>query len=180
MGRLVTIVLIAACAAQAVALAARRGPIALHGPTVGRPLPNFGLVSLDEGRPQSWTSAIPTRECTLLVVISPTCAACRLMRDTWNARLAPWLDSVAAPVSAVWLIGADDTSAHAFMAGYNVAPRTIVARITTDIQAAGRSLGIVGTPTYYLLDRAGRLRVGVLGDEFPPADSARRACRDPV
>ena len=178
MGRLIAGVLIAACAAQVVALAASRGPIPLHGPTVGRPLPDFGLVAMANGQLQSWPSVIARRECTLLVVISPACAACRLMRDTWSARLSPWLDSVAAPVRPVWLIGGDDTSARAFIADYDVAPRTLVARMAADIPAAGRALGILGTPTYYLLDREGRLRVGVLGDEFPPADSARHACRD--
>ena len=179
MGRLIASVLIAACAVQVVALAATRGPIALHGPTVGRPLPDFGLVATLDGRQETWTSAIATpHHCTLLVVISPTCAACRRMRDTWSDRLSPWLDSVAAPVRPVWLIGATDTVARAFVAGYDLAPRTVVATITTDVAQAGRALGIVGTPTYYLLDRDGRLRVGVLGDEFPPADSARHACRD--
>jgi hypothetical protein len=178
MGRLIASVLIAACAVQVVALAASRGPIALQGPTVGRPLPDFGLVAIGHDHPRSWPSIIAQRKCTLLVVISPTCAACRLMRDTWSARLSPWLDSVAAPVRPVWLIGSDDTSARAFVAGYDLARTTIVAWMTSDVTEAGRTLGIIGTPTYYLLDREGRLRVGVLGDEFPPADSARRACRD--
>lgn len=180
MGRIIAGVLIAACAAQIAAFAATRGPIALHGPTVGRPLPDFGLVAIGQHPAQSWPSVVNPHECTLLVVISPTCAACRLMRDTWSARLSSWLDSVATRVQPVWLIGGDDSSASEFLSGYDVAPRTLVARIATDAPTAGRALGILGTPTYYLLDREARLRVGVLGDEFPPADSARRACRDPV
>jgi hypothetical protein len=110
-----------------------------------------------------------------LVFVEPTCAECRAMRDGWKVDASAWIDSVGAPVRVVWLTAADSISMRDFVAGYDLGPVTF-ARVVGNPNEVGRRLGVYGTPTLYLLDRSGALRVGALGYWFPPVDSGRVAC----
>lgn len=163
-------------AVQAVILAVRDRPPS--GPTVGRPLPDPGSgVVVAGGGAVPWARLVGDgRSCALVVVASPTCAHCQRMRESWRADVASWTDSVGAPVRSLWLMAGDSATTQRFTAGFDLGATTI-ARLTGDAALAGRRLGIYGTPTVYLLDPTGALRVGVLGNGLPPADSGRAACR---
>jgi hypothetical protein len=162
-------------AAQLAAIGWARRPPELAGPTRGQPLPDVGAVVIADGSPIAFRQLFTGQSCTLLVLISPGCAACRRMRDSWAARLRAWTDTIGAPMRAIWLTASDSATARAFTLGYDLSG-IVLARAIDDPERVGRRLGVIGTPTSYLLDRTGTLRLGILGDTLPPAHMARAAC----
>jgi hypothetical protein len=163
------------CVAQVAILAARhRSPV---GPTVGRRLPDPGPIVFRGQGVLPWSRIVTDGHgCTLMVFVDPGCGACQRMRDSWSADLSRWTDSVRAPVRAIWVTAGDSATVQRFTTGFHLG-ETTVARFVGDVAVASHRLGIYGTPTLYLVDRAGVLRVGVLGDGLPPVDSGRAACR---
>lgn len=168
--------LLALLAAQLVFRQWQLRPLPLTGPITGQALPPTHVRLLAEIKSQDLTELLTdTGSCSLLVIISSACPVCQRMRITWPRQYRAWADSIGAPMRAVWLSADSLEVLRTFYSGYDF--RGIeLARITTEPRAAMRRLGIYGTPTTYLIDRDGRLRIGVAGDQLPPTTSARTFC----
>lgn len=150
-------------------------PPPLVGPRLGEPLPAVpGLVlgpGFDSARA---TTGQPTaRTCTMLVVVSTACTICQRMRYTWPARFRVWHDSVGQPLAVVWAAPQSDSEQAVFYRGFGL--DSIRKEKLTDVHSLTR-LGVYGTPTIFVIDRQMRLRIGILGDALPPADTVRRVC----
>lgn len=149
----------------------------LTGPVTGEVLPASVTVSLNSIHEQQLTDLLTSRgTCSLLVIVSTHCYFCRQMRGTWPQQAREWADSVGVPVHSVWLSGEDEETLNTFYEGYDFSGVTL-ARLPSRPARTLQRLGLVGTPTSYLLDRQGRLRLGVLGDRFPPVPQGQRACQ---
>lgn len=152
----------------------QRRPLPLRGPALGAELPETWIRGLEDGRTERLST--PGTSCTVVVFVSSHCGVCQRMRTSWPARLRVWRDSVPASIRVVWASREDASALKTFHAGYDFAGVRL-AQLADFPHRSQEALGIYGTPTTYLLDRWGRLRVGVLGDQLPPADSAYAACR---
>ena len=146
------------------------------GPEVGQPLPSAQVTVVNGSSNATLRDALTSDgSCSLLVIVSTTCPFCMRMRHTWPRDATIWSDSVGTPVTKVWLAAEDDTTLTEFYSGYDFDDVSLV-RITDDPVGTFGRLGIIGTPTTYLLDAAGHLRMGVMGDQFPPVQAGRDAC----
>lgn len=146
------------------------------GPVRGDVLPSAPVRLAGEPVDQDLVSVLVSDSaCSLVVLISTQCGVCRRMRESWPQRAAIWSDSVGAPVTLLWLSGESEDALAAFYAGYDFG-NTLHARVAVEPQQALGRLGLFGTPTTYLLDRAGRLRQGLMGDRLPTVEFARNHC----
>lgn len=146
------------------------------GPTIGEPLPATTVAVLNTDDVVSLQDLLAAEEaCALLVLITTDCPFCLRMRETWTRNAAVWSDSVGSHVSKIWLAGDDLSSLNEFYGGYDFEGVTL-ARLDDDPARALGRLGVFGTPTTYLLDRGGLLRMGVMGERLPPAEVGREVC----
>ena len=151
-------------------------PVPLAGPTIGEALPNVGAISVENGPPRGVQAGlIGDGRCGVVIVIDPTCSACRRMRREWPAAYRAWRDSVGGPVRLTWLSNGDSAETANFYRGFRLPGVTRARYVFTSATAMSR-LGVYLTPTTYLLDRDGRLRVGDIENFLPPADSTRAVC----
>lgn len=153
-----------------------QGELPRVGPSLGQPLPLDVRVSLAADGSVSSLRQVMSGEghrCALLVAISTYCFFCQRMRYTWRSRYADWQKTVGHPVKAVWISLQDSATLAAFSADALLDEVTLV---RTDDFSTFEGLGVIGTPTTYLVDQVGRLRIGVAGDQLPPVDSGRTAC----
>lgn len=165
-------------AVQVAIWAGRRSAFPPRGLEVGKPLPLVELELLTTPGQTSLNDIIDdAASCHLLVLVSTSCPICRRMRVTWPSKLKAWQDSLDQPVTTVWLSEEQREALDVFISGYAL-------ETAVDIFAsnAGRptqffeELGLIGTPTLYLLDRQGLLRYGIAGDHLPPAARVDEAC----
>lgn len=174
MRRTAVALLVLALTGQFVWIHRRQAPVAFDGPVLGQPLANVDL-RMDSGGSSDLRHLVDTRAgCTLLVIVSTGCPVCQRMRYTWPRRFAIWKDSIAPGVQPVWLAPQGIKEQSQFYDGFNY---TGIRRGQLLGDSAGTILGVIGTPTLYLVDSEGRLRIGVMGDMLPPADSVAHACR---
>ena len=146
------------------------------GPTIGEPLPATTVAVLNTEEVVSLQDLLGAEEaCALLVLIATDCPFCLRMRETWTRNAAIWSDSVGSYVSKIWLAGDDLSSLNEFYAGYDFDGVTVARLDDNPARALGR-LGVFGTPTTYLVDRDGLLRMGVMGERLPPAGVGRDVC----
>ena len=146
------------------------------GPTVGEPLPATRVTFLNSDSSLYLHEAMTSEDsCSLLVMISTTCPFCLRMRDSWRRDVTQWSDSLGVPVTMLWLAGEDDATLTEFYSGYDFEGVTLLRVADDPARALGR-LGLIGTPTTYLLDPHGRLRMGVMGDLLPPIETGREIC----
>ncbi len=172
----ILVLLIAAVIAQVRILGGLRRPIALDGPVLGQPIPDIGQVSVNRGPGESSLKVLNGRgECLLLVIVDPGCAFCHRMGPAWRKVYEAWADSINYPIQSAWLGAGESAPLELFFHAYD-GGNALRIRAMADPRRVGRLLGVYATPMTYLLDRSGRLRVGVLGDQLPPIDSARAAC----
>lgn len=151
----------------------QRRPLPFKGPVVGRALDNVDL-QIEGARSDLRRLVERPGGCTLLVIVSTTCPVCQRMRYSWPRRFAIWRDSISSSMQAVWLAPQEAAEQSTFYEGFNYKG---IRRGQLLSGTGGKKLGVIGTPTAYLLDSSGRLRIGILGDILPPADSAARVCR---
>lgn len=144
------------------------------GPSLGSPLPAFEAVTL-RGDTVSLPELVSGDKCSLLVVASTYCIWCQRMRATWGADLEQWRRDVGVDeIRAFWLFreGPPDVSGFWRDTSFPGAwPLSMV-----DPAETWRDLGILGTPTTYLLGAGGSLAFGTMGDRLPPSDEAERLC----
>lgn len=116
--------------------------------------------------------------CTLLVIVRPLCPTCARMRVTWPSRFAAWADSVAAQIQPVWLSVGGHDALEAFVTGYRLqeAGITLVSVPEGFTSATYDALGVLGTPTLYLVRPDGTVVAGLIGDRLPPVALAAEAC----
>ena len=148
------------------------------GPTVGEALPAT-QVSLLNGDSILYLNEAVTSEgsCALLVMISTTCPFCLRMRDSWTRQATQWADSLDVSVTKLWLGGEEAETLAGFYSGYDFDGVTLL-RVADDPARSLGQLGLIGTPTTYLLDSHARLRMGVMGDLLPPIEAGRQVCVD--
>jgi hypothetical protein len=147
----------------------------LAGPLVGEAFTPIEVTFLDGEGTSSALAKWTRGTCSLLVFVDPGCGICRHMRHTWPVRQRIWQDSVGRRVDIYWLSVADLESQRAFYDDLDFRGVERV-QILPDRGASLRELGVYGTPISYFLDEQGRFRLGVAGDQLPPADSARIYC----
>lgn len=78
-------------------------------------------------------------------------------------------------VPAAWISGSDSAALLQFYEGYDF-QGIARARVVTNPSLHLRQLGIYVVPTTYLLDRQGRLVVGLLEGRLPPVELAKQVC----
>lgn len=148
-------------------------PMAL---TIGGPLPSSSVSEVGSaavGELHHYLTADST--CTLLTIISTTCGICQRMRGSWPAASRRWVDSVGAPIKLVWLGGEDHQTLLDFYSGFAFAGVRKL-KVNEDPVGTFRRLGVIGTPTTYLLDGSGQLIQGIIGNRRPPVRLARDSC----
>lgn len=99
------------------------------------------------------------------------------MRATWTGELRAWTDSVGVSVRATWLLAEPEEAVAGFYEGYDFGGIGLARLEKRDGRRFLWQLGLRGTPTTYVLDRQGRYRFTVPGNQLPPADSMRSICR---
>ena len=99
------------------------------------------------------------------------------MRTTWPDRFANWADSVGAEIRPIWLSEGGRDAFHAFTSGFPLDEITLTYLLRGTTAHAYSVLGVLGTPTLYLVDSAGVVQAGMLGNSLPPVDLTRSACR---
>jgi len=155
----------------------QRGPLPLTGPQVGEPLPNVELSFVRKPERHGLSEILRSDgQCSLLVFISTYCGICRKIRYTWPDRIEEWAKSAQVHVRVIWL-GAEREESLVRFFSETGNPIPEIARISSDVTAALTKLGVYGTPTTYLTDRSGRLRIGTMGDQLPPEEETRRYCQ---
>lgn len=97
------------------------------------------------------------------------------MRESWKRDVSHWSDSVGVAATTLWLGGEDDATLSEFYAGYDFED-VMLLRVADDPARTLGRLGLIGTPTTYLMDSQGRLRMGVMGDLLPPVEAGREVC----
>lgn len=152
-----------------------------EGPLPGMLLPSVDITLLESDTPSVRNLHHITSEtdaCTLLVVVSTTCPVCSRMRVTWPAKFAAWRDTLDTGVRSLWLAIEGKAELAEFVRGSPVSASDIdFATFAHGLtREAYNSLGILGTPTLYLVDRGGRVQAGLLGDVLPPVELARSTC----
>lgn len=148
------------------------------GPRLGAPLPSVNIAEFGQSQQVRTLGAFLTEQkaaCSVVVFVTTSCPVCLRMRFAWTARAQAWADSLDYEPVLAWLTAEDSSRVEEFYRGFRMAPvRQLL--VVGEQELAAERLGIFGTPTLYLLDRNGNLRFGIVGDNFPPADSARAAC----
>ena len=158
-------------------LAGRTPPTPPTGPVMGELLPPVTVVvDTDSTTSLNHLLTSSTTSCSLLVLISTRCSFCIRMRGTWPQRADAWSDSVGVPVMNIWLAGEEVGALREFYFGYDF-EGVVLGRIPKDPARALERLGVFGTPTTYLLDAEGRLRMGMIGDTLPPLNKGREVCQ---
>lgn len=147
------------------------------GPVVGRLLPpmRVDLVN-DTGSYFLHDLLAGESQCFLVVAISTACTYCDRMRFTWPRQVEAWSDSVGSNVGLIWIAPDRPEKLAEFVDGFKF-DNVKLASLSRRPNRAMRKLGVYGTPTAYLLDRLGRLRIGVMGDRLPPVRASREVCQ---
>lgn len=154
----------------------RPPPTLLHGPMRGDPIPSVPVAYLSNHVPKGLRDVIvETGRCTLLAIVDPGCGVCSRMRTTWPPRYRIWADSVGVPIEAIWLSQGNADAFEMFMEGYRSSDVQLAYNVGSPEDLVA-DLGVVGTPTLYLVDKSGTVRLGVLGDLLPPVSIAREGC----
>lgn len=170
--KLLTLVLVA----EAAFLVMPRPLTLLTGPEVGAPLPAVReLEAVDGSRVDFAAISASGSACTIVVAASTRCGLCQQMRSWWPNAYRVWLDSIGSPVRALWVFDADRAALQQFHSGYDLQGIGMARVMPSSLEAFAR-WGVFSTPTTYLIDRRGNLRLGTLVGALPPADSARRYC----
>jgi len=154
----------------------RRSEPPPEGPLVGELLPDVRVSPLgtDHDGPLSQI-LVRSRECSL-VLISTSCPVCSRMRVDWPERFADWATGTHARIETIWLSEEGEGELALFVDGHDLAGVDHVLHAVGEERQLFRRLGMIGTPTVYLVDAEGRYRYGLLGDRFPPLDVVETAC----
>ena len=147
------------------------------GPAAGSPVPDLTVGTFDGPSDQGLRDLVSAHgDCTLLVIVSPTCPTCARMRVTWPNRFAAWADSVGSEVRPLWLGEGGKDEFLEFTREFILEGVELAFLPAGTTAHAYRVLGVLGTPTLYLVDSAGTVQAGLLGDVFPPVAIGRSAC----
>lgn len=173
--RLLVILLLALLAGQVFLLRRSQARLRISDLDVDQRFPALRVAVVDRTAIRLLASTT-VGECTLVVAISADCAVCQEARRTWAKRYRAWLDSAGVPVRPVWLAFSDSLGSSSFFAGFDF--RGIgTFRVSDAPKVAAATLGLLATPTNYLLDRRGSIRAILLGDVLPSLRQARAVCR---
>lgn len=171
-----TVLLLAALATQLVFWEGRVNPPLPSGPLPGEPLPPIAVRNLGDTVPRKLDDMLVGGGCALLVFVSPTCRTCLRMRRTWPGDFLAWQAAVGVSVRAVWLSDGSPEQATAFLTA-RILPAELAYVIEEHAAFAYRDLGVLGTPTSYLVDASGLVLGGIIGDVLPPTELTQRHCR---
>lgn len=114
--------------------------------------------------------------CSLVVVASRHCGICLAMRETWQREVDAWSGSLALPIQSHWLFLDPPETLSEFTKHPNMDRVHISSIVGPGHRPGARLLGVFGTPTIFLVDREGLLRIGVMGDLLPTASEAAQWC----
>jgi hypothetical protein len=157
----------------------RHDLLTMHGPLANTPMPDVPVQRLSDGRTTRLVDAVrATHTCTMLYFVSAECPVCQRMRFGWGERFAKWSDSVQSPVAQVWVFSSDTAAVRKFLVGFDLGHPTVTS--TKDGADAVQKYGVIGTPTSFMIDKAGRVQFGLAGNQLPPAIAARHACGERV
>ncbi len=146
-------------------------------PVTGGPLPSVAVAASASGPQMPLLELLRAREgCSLLVAVDVNCGFCRRMRSGWAERVRAWADSIAMPITLYWMFESDWRFIDEFLNGFDISP-TMPVRLLAGRVSAFQTLGVIGTPIFYLVDSAGVLRYGTAGDRLPSARVAAQSCR---
>lgn len=174
---LLVLSLLAVLSVQFAILGARQlGNESPSGPITDSLLPTVPIRFLNEPH-QIELARVVTRKhgCSFIVFMSVYCGICQQMRATWPAHFRAWSDSVGRSIQAVWIFGGERQALDVFLAGYDLGG-VIAAHIVSDADEAFRRFGVFGTPISYVVDASGRMRVGMIGNRFPPSSQVSQFC----
>lgn len=173
--RLLFAILVGGLLVQGGSLLTPAAPARPSGPRVGNALPSFEATTM-AGDTVSLAQVIRGAPCTLLVVASTSCVWCQRMRATWSDDVDRWIAEVQAEnVAMVWLFREDWFEISDFLNAEPFPKAYPLGMLTPE--TTWSSLGILGTPTTFLLDRSAALVYGTMGDRLPPIGQGREACR---
>lgn len=113
--------------------------------------------------------------CKLLVLVSTSCTQCGRMRITWRDRFLEWRHEVGIPIHPIWLAEEHHSEFRQFLQSADLGGVTLLANAGPR-WSLFRSLGVVGTPTSYLVGAESKVLSGVAGDYFPRVGQTQRAC----
>jgi len=145
------------------------------GPRVGEPLPDLPVQRSGQSGDVSLKDVLTASGCSLLIVASTKCPTCARMRVTWPSRFATWADSLDATITPIWLVSEGARDWQAFVEGFELAEVEAVFPAEDPGEAIDR-LGVIGTPTVYVVDANGNLTYGLIGDRLPSSDAVTQAC----
>ncbi len=152
------------------------GPV--YGPVRDEVFPTIPIAFLDERQELALRDVVSRNTgCTLLVIMDVDCAVCQRMRMEWPQRFQSWADSLRISIQAIWLVAEPEEVTIQFFGNYG-AERVHRGRVVADFNTALSVLGVIGTPTQYLIDHKGVLRLGIAGDQLPSQGEAERICVD--
>jgi hypothetical protein len=148
----------------------------IEGPKMGQVFPSLevqfvGRDSADDLGEQT----VEAGRCVFVVFMDVNCSVCGRMRFTWAGRFRAWSDSAQLPIRAIWAFSDQADRISAFVAGHDVAGIDLAT--VTDARRGMRELGVFGTPIAYLINAKGQAKLGVAGNQFPPASVAAKACQ---
>lgn len=146
-----------------------------NGPRVGAPLPDFLVQRSGQSDAVSLRGVLTASGCSLLIVASTKCPTCARMRVTWPSRFTTWADSLYAAITPIWLVSEGASDWQAFVEGFDLAEVEAVFP-AEDPSEVIDGLGVIGTPTVYVVDANGNLTYGLIGDRLPSGDVVREAC----
>jgi len=147
-----------------------------EGPAKGTHLPPIPVEHLDGGTEVPLSTVLRSETCALLVIVSTTCPVCSRMKVSWQSKVVEWSQAGGFDITTVWLSEEPAADFSAFLSDAGRPADLHISRAGSYVEFV-RSLGVVGTPTLYLLDRQGRVQFGIAGDLLPPEAEAVRACR---
>jgi hypothetical protein len=148
-------------------------------PVIGERLPDLTVESLYGNYSSPLIlAATEFADCAVVVVVATHCKVCQRMRVTWPSRFLNLRVSTKSNIAALWISAQPKDSLRSFLSDLAFGELRAGMVKSNDALALHR-LGVVGTPTSYLIDRNGTLRAGLLGDQLPPADSVVAACAAP-
>ena len=114
--------------------------------------------------------------CSIVVFANVNCGVCRRTRYTWLERFSTWVDSTGAVVHPIWLFNNEPSQVIEFVDGFDFGG--IQLGLLLDKTSPLDLFGVIGTPSAYIVDGAGRMRLGVAGDRLPPPHVVEQLCKD--
>jgi len=148
----------------------------LRGPVKGELFPTLEAQELRQGIPQVLGEGGDA--CIFVPVMATSCPFCSRMRHTWDAEYDAWREGTTADLQVVWLFPEPRERVESWTEGRSwddVTVMTLPGR-RGERTAILRRLGVIGTPTSYLVSGTGEVLMGIAGPRLPPPDLVSERC----